>query len=68
MTSALEDILANGDVVGGVGVSEVTIIFAVEVGDKCSVSGCAERPGDDLNVGFGRARICDRRLISRKFA
>ena len=40
ITSASGAILAKGDVVGGAGVSEVTTIFAVEVGERCKVSGC----------------------------
>jgi hypothetical protein len=34
MTSASGEILAKGDVKGGAGVSEVTVIFAVEVGER----------------------------------
>lgn len=40
MTSASGAILANGDVVGGAGVSEVTTMLAVDVGDRCNASGC----------------------------
>lgn len=40
MTSASGEILAKGDVEGGTGVREVTVMFAVEVGERCSVSGC----------------------------
>lgn len=40
MTSASGAILANGDVAGGAGVNEVTTIFAVDVGERCNVSGC----------------------------
>ena len=40
MTSASGEILAKGDDDGAGGVSDVTVIFAVEVGDRCKVSGC----------------------------
>lgn len=39
ITSASGAILEKGDVEGGDGVREVTRIFAVEVGDRCNVSG-----------------------------
>lgn len=40
MTSASGAILAKGEVVAGAGVREVTTILAVEVGERCNVSGC----------------------------
>ncbi len=38
-TSASGAILAKGHDEGGLGASDVTIMFAVEVGDRCSVRG-----------------------------
>ena len=39
------------------------MIFAVEVGVRCSVKGCGEPA-----IGLGRARTCERKFISRKWA
>lgn len=68
MTSASGAIFANGDAVGGAGVREVTMILAVDVGERCKASGCICSVCASLYVGFGRARICDRRLSSRNVA
>ena len=70
MTSASAATFANGkdDAIGGT--RELTIMFAVEVGDKCKVKGCA-RPGlddDPENEGFGSARIWESRFSSRNVA
>jgi hypothetical protein len=43
MTSASGDIFTKRDVEAGAGAMEVTVMFAVVVGDRCSVRGC----GDD---------------------
>ncbi len=40
ITSASGDSFANGELGGGAGTREVTMIFAVEVGEKWRVSGC----------------------------
>jgi hypothetical protein len=68
MTSASGAILANGVVSDGAGVREVTTILAVDVGERCNASGCICTDCAALYVGFGRARICDRRLSSRNVA
>jgi len=71
MTSASGAILANADETGAAGVREVMMMFAVDVGERCSVRGCvcSVCPDDGLsNAGFGRARICERRFSSRKVA
>lgn len=60
MTSASGEILTNGWVLAGEGVSEVTVMFAVEVGVRWSVSGC-----DWPKAGLGRARTWERKFISR---
>jgi hypothetical protein len=39
ITSASGESFANGEEEGGSGTREVTIIFAVEVGERCSVRG-----------------------------
>ena len=39
ITSASGAIFAKGDDEGGIGVRDVTIMFAVDVGDRCSVRG-----------------------------
>jgi len=63
MTSASGEIFTKAWPPDGAGVSDVTTTFAVDVGVKCSVSGC-EWPA----AGFGRARTWDRKFISRKWA
>jgi len=68
MTSASGEIFANGEVFDGAGVSEVTTTFAVDVGERCNASGCICSPSVVLYVGFGSARICDKRLSSRNVA
>lgn len=60
MTSASEEILTKGCVLEGAGVSEVTVMFAVEVGVRWSVRGCGWPA-----AGFGRARTWERKFISR---
>ena len=58
MTSASGEILANGDVDGRAGVRELTITFAVDVGERWSVRGCDCRAcmdGEPANDGFGSA-------------
>lgn len=40
MTSALGESFANGIVDGCGGTRALTIMFAVEVGERCNVSGC----------------------------
>lgn len=40
ITSASGAILANGEVSGGAGVSDVITILAVDVGDRCKAKGC----------------------------
>lgn len=40
ITSASGAIFAKGDAEGAGGVKEVIMMLAVEVGDRCSVSGC----------------------------
>ena len=63
MTSASGDILTKVWVLPGAGVKEVTLMFAVAVEVRCSVSGC-EGPAE----GFGNALTCERKLVSRKRA
>ena len=51
--------------------SDVTRIFAVDVGVRCSVKGCERLfpPAvADAAAGLGRARTCERKFISRKWA
>lgn len=50
---------------------EVTTILAVEVGERCKVSGCKWSAGlvdAPVNAGFGRARIWCSRFNSRNDA
>jgi hypothetical protein len=42
ITSASGEILTKSDVLGGAGAMEVTVMFAVVVGDRCSVRGCGD--------------------------
>lgn len=63
MTSASGEILTNSEPAGGAGATEVTMMFAVVVGERWSVRGwgvCA--------CGLGRARIWDKKLSSRNWA
>jgi hypothetical protein len=63
--------LANGEAAGAGGTKEVIIMLAVDVGERCKVRGCVLSVWPDpalLYNGFGRARICERRLSSRKVA
>ena len=52
MTSASGEILTKRDVLAGAGAMEVTVMFAVVVGDRCSVRGWGAPAW-----GFGSARI-----------
>lgn len=61
MTSASGEILTNGCVLAGAGVSDVTVMLAVDVGVRWSVRGC-EFPA----AGLGKARTWERKFISRK--
>jgi len=45
----------------------VTIIFAEDVGVRWSVMGCWHRAASE-DAGFGRARTCERKFISKKRA
>ena len=60
MTSASGEILTKSELVGGAGATEVTMMFAVVVGDRCRVNGCGV-----CAWGLGNARICDKKLSSR---
>jgi hypothetical protein len=66
MTSALGDNFANATNDGKDGVSELTVMLAVEVGERCKVKGCP--CAGLLAAGFGSARIWERKLTSRKVA
>lgn len=68
MTSASGAIFAKAEVVGGAGVSEVTTMLAVDVGERCNAKGCMWSACVVLKAGLGRARICDRRFSSKKVA
>lgn len=63
MTSASGANFAKGCVDGAPGDNDVTIMLAVDVGDKCNVIGC-----DCPAVGLGRARTCEMKFISRNRA
>ena len=63
MTSASGEIFTKVCVLAGCGVRDVTKMLAVAVGVKCSASGC-ENPAE----GFGKARTCERKFISKNRA
>jgi hypothetical protein len=63
MTSASGASFANGCVADAPGDKDVTIMLAVDVGERCNVIGC-----DCPAVGLGRARTCEIKFISRKRA
>ena len=61
----------KGDDDVGAGAREVTVILAVDVGDRCKVmgcGGCAAASGVGVNAGLGSARTCDRKFNSRNWA
>lgn len=60
MTSASGASFANGTDDANGGVSEVIMILAVDVGERCRVNGwacCAWVDGNTVKEGFGSARI-----------
>ena len=69
MISELGDILTNGVEADGSGSRDVTVIFAVEVGERCKVRGCARAEIEvDSNDGLGRALTWCKKLVSRNDA
>ena len=71
MTSPSGAMRAKGLSAGKGGVSDVTIMFAVDVGERCIVNGyrtCTLAVGLGLYDGFGRALTWNSRLDSRKLA
>jgi len=67
ITSASGAIFTKACEAPGVGSKLVTSIFAVDVGVKCKVRGWCDRLASMLE-GFGKARTCDKKFISRKRA
>jgi hypothetical protein len=63
ITSASGASFAKGCVADAPGDNDVTIILAVDVGERCNVIGC-----DCPAAGLGRARTCEMKFISRKRA
>ena len=71
MTSPSGAIRAKGHSVGKGGVSDVTMMFAVDVGERCMVNGyrtCTLTAGLGLYDGFGRALTWNSKFDSRKLA
>lgn len=71
MTSALGEVLAKRTVDAGGGVKELTTTLTVDVAVICKVNGWvfgAAEGMEEAKEGLGRARIWDRKFVSRKSA
>ena len=69
ITSASGANFAKGTEDANAGTSEVTMTLAVEVGERWRVRGWGCRACEafgGMYAGFGRARICESMLISKK--